>query len=293
MIGPPTQNSRRGQSSDEGVHARLRNGAGGPNRLRFFALLFLFTLGLGVSAGPVAGEMDPESAVSPSVESPSEAEQLYRASIVSGNQRDFTKAREQLEEALRLEPDHLQADLALGVVLMVLGEKEAGQARLERIGHLSEPMASKAYSLLANQASIDGRPEDVVKHYLQGIELFPDEVAMRVNLGRSLFSQGRFEEAVPVFEAALVLKPRAKAAWVDLGRSFVRLGRTADAEVCFQRALALENRNISANWYLARIEAERGEKEKANALYEVAAESATRLRKKDMLMRIRLEQNSL
>lgn len=293
MIGPPTQNHRtRRQSPDEGVHARPQSWAGRPNRLRLLALL-LFTLGLGVSAGPVEGEMDPESALSPSVESPSEAERLYQASIVSGNQRDFAKAREQLEGTLRLEPDHLQADLALGVVLMVLGEKEAGQARLERIGRLSGPIASKAHSLLANQASIDGRPEDVVKHYVQGIELFPDEVAMRVNLGRSLFSQGRFEEAVPVFEAALVLRPGAKAAWVDLGRSFVRLGRTADAEVCFQRALALENRNISANWYLARIEAERGEKEKANALYEVAAESATRLRKKDMLMRIRLEQNSL
>ena len=290
-MGSTTEKSRGRPDSNSGVQAGWRRGLRSALWVRLFVVLSV--LAYGTWGGVVRGEVDPEPDPVPEEASLSPAEILYQTAVESGNRRDFPKARAQLEETLRLQPDHLQADLALGVVLMVLGEQEEGRARLERIGTLPGPMATQAHSLLANQASLEGRHEDVVKHYVQGIEQSPDEVAMRVNLGRSLFSQGRFEEAIPVFEAALILKPDAKAAWVDLGRSFVRLGRTADGEVCFRNAIELEKGNISANWYLARIEADRGEKEKANALYDVAARSAKRLRKKDMLLRILMEQNSL
>ena len=60
----------------------------------------------------------------------SEVDAQYRAAKAAGNRRDFQEARERFTEVLRLKPDHLEADLSLGVVLMVLGESEAGRARL-------------------------------------------------------------------------------------------------------------------------------------------------------------------
>ncbi|MEE3328816.1 MAG: tetratricopeptide repeat protein [Myxococcota bacterium] len=223
----------------------------------------------------------------------SKAEVEYRAAMAAGNRRDFKEAREGLDEVLRLQPDHLQADLALGVVLMLLDEREAGQARLERIASLSGPLATKARSLLINQASIDGRLDDVVGYHTQAIERFPDRFAIRVNLGMSLMDQDRYEEAVPVLEAALLLQPDAKVAWTTLGQAFVQLGRPEDAEVCFERTIELEKRSIYAKWYLARLVAERGEKDRANALYEEAAKSAAQSRKKEVVVNIRLEQNAL
>ena len=150
-----------------------------------------------------------------------------------------------------------QISWALGVVLMVMGEREAGQERLKRIAQSSEPRALRAYVLLANQASVDGRFDEAIDYYVEGSDRFPDRFSMRFNLGMTLIGQERFEEAVPVLEAALMLKPNAKSAWNNLGKSFVQLDRPRDAEACFLRTIALDERNLHAKWYLARILAER------------------------------------
>ena len=147
--------------------------------------------------------------------------------------------------------------------------------------------------LLANQASIEGRFDEATGYYVEASDRFPDRFSMRFNLGMTLIGQERFEEAVPVLEAALMLKPDAKSAWNNLGKSFVQLGRPREAEACFLRTIALDERNLHAKWYLARILAERSETERANALYEEAAEVAVQRGDKEAVLRIRLEQNSL
>lgn len=223
----------------------------------------------------------------------SEVDAQYRAAKAAGNRRDFEEARERFTEVLRLKPDHLEADLSLGVVLMVLGESEAGRARLERIAALSDPIANRAFLLLANQAAMEERPEDAIRYYAEAVERFPEWFAVRYNLANSLADQERFEEAAPIFESALMLRPRAKFAWTGLGQSFVELGRPLDAEACFRRTIALDSNIIYARMYLARVLSERGEKEAANTLYEEAVRSAVKVGDKEAVLRIRLEQNSL
>ena len=223
----------------------------------------------------------------------SEIDTQYRLAKQAGNRRDFQEARDRLEEVLRLKPDHLEADLSLGVALMVLGESEAGQARLERISTLSDPIAHRAFLLLANQASIEERPDDVIRYYAQAVEHFPDTFVMRYNLAKTLADQERFEEAAPAFEAALMLKPGAKQAWTGLGQTLAELGRPFDAEVCFRRTIALDPGNIYARMYLARILAGRGEKESAYTLYDEALQSAVRVGNKTAVLSIRLEQDAL
>ena len=224
---------------------------------------------------------------------PSEAEAAYRAAMEAGQKGDFPLARELMEKSLRLKPDYGKADLALGVILMVLGEREEGKARIQRLAALPLPIAAQAHMLLANEASKEARYEDVAKHYAQAIEITPDDVPLRVKLGKSLIAQGRFQEAIPVLEAAIALQPEAAIAWLNLGRAFLQLDRTSDAELCFRRALEFDPRNLHAAWYLARLLASQGDKEQAHALYEKAATWAAQRQQKEWLVRIRAEQQSL
>jgi len=252
------------------------------------------SVGVVIQALPDTTEVvaDPES---PEVASApvSEAEVAYRAGMEAGQKNDFARARELMQKALRLQPDYGKADLALGVILIVQGESDAGQARIQRIAALPLPIAADAHALLANEASKEGRYEDVAKHLAQAIEIKPDDIVLYVKLGRSLIAQERFEEAVPILETAVELEPEAGAAWLNLGRAFVHLDRPSDAELCFQRALEIDKRNLHALWYLARLVAGRDQKEEANALYEEAAKVATQRRQTEWLIRIRAEQQSL
>ena len=185
------------------------------------------------------------------------------------------------------------AELALGVILIVQGERDAGHARIEKIAALPLPIAADAHSLLAQEASKEARYEDVAKHYEKAIEITPDDIVLYVKLGRSLIAQSRFEEAIPVLEAAVALKPKAAVAWLNLGRAFLRLDRPSEAEPCFRRTLKIDKRNIHAAWYLARVLAAQEQNEEAYALYEDAAQWATQRRQTDWLILIRAEQQSL
>ena len=238
----------------------------------------------------VVAEEEPAEVVTPPA---SEAEVAYRAGMEAGKKSDFAGARELMEKALRLQPDYGKADLALGVILTVLGEREEGQARIQRIAALPLPIAADAHTLLANEASKEGRYEDVTKHYAQAIEINPGDILLYLKLGRSLIAQSRFEEAVPVLEKAIELDPEANRAWLNLGRAFLHLDRPSDAELCFRRALEIDERNLHALWYLARLVADRDQKEEANALYEEAAKVAAQRRQTEWLIRIRAEQQSL
>ncbi|MCH2184496.1 tetratricopeptide repeat protein [Myxococcota bacterium] len=244
---------------------------------------------LPVAAEVVVEEESADVAISPS----SEAEVAYRAAMEAGQKGDFPLARELMEKSLRLQPDYGKADLALGVILMVLGEREEGTARLQRLAALPLPIAAQAHTLLANEASKEARYEDVAKHYAQAIEITPDDFLLHVKLGKSLLAQGRFQEAIPVLEAAIVLQPEAPIGWLNLGRAYLNVDRASDAELGFRRALEFDPRNLHANWYLARVLASQGDKEQSHALYEKAAKLAEQRGQKEWLIRIRAEQQSL
>ncbi len=252
------------------------------------------SVGVVIQALPDAVEVVSEEEPAEVVTAPvSEAEVAYRAGMEAGKKNDYARARVLMEKALRLQPDYGKADLALGVILIVLGEREEGQARIQRIAALPLPIASDAHTLLANEASKEGRYEDVAKHYAQAIEITPDNIVLYVKLGKSLIAQSRFEEAIPILEAAVALHPRAGAAWLNLGRALLHLDRPSDAELRFRRVLEIDERNLHATWYLARLVAGRDQKEEANALYEEAAKWAAQRRQAELVIRIRAEQQSL
>jgi len=121
---------------------------------------------------------------------------------------DIARARRPLEQALKIEPNSVEANTLMATVLQVEGEDQ-----------LAEESFKKA------------------------IRYGPDSAMAHNNYGTFLYSKGRYEEARKNLLIAVKdtsYSARAQA-YENLGLTEVKLGATDDAEKTFQRALMLSS----------------------------------------------------
>ena len=119
---------------------------------------------------------------------------------------------------------------------------------------------------------------EAVEQYRREIELFPDDVLARVELGFALLAQGRMEEAVPPAEAAARLAPGLFVTHLVLGRALAATGRVERGIRELEKAAALAPRIPEIQLALARAYAQAGRKadaDRANAAFR-ALEAARR-----------------
>jgi tetratricopeptide (TPR) repeat protein len=88
------------------------------------------------------------------------------------------------------------------------------------------------------------------RHFQRTLELKPDHVNARYNLGLVEALQGFPERSIPYFESALQLQPDHPDAHTDLGMAFFELGRLADARAHLERAVQLAPRSWRAQYGL-------------------------------------------
>src|SRR5438876_10443241 len=86
--------------------------------------------------------------------------------------RRFDDAREQYDEAVRLDPKSSRAHLGLGLALFELGHPGASQEEFERALEL-DPRSAWAEYMIAKLAWIRGDPDSAQKHLLIAVELDP------------------------------------------------------------------------------------------------------------------------
>lgn len=148
------------------------------------------------------------------------------------NAGQFELAIGLLQRILAVDPEHVEANYTLGMLLH----------RAKR-SSLAVPLLRKAVAL---------RPK-----------LF-DAV---YNLGTVERAAGLLADAQINLERAVVLKPTSSLAHVTLGLLLVDLNRIDDAERMFQRAVALQPRNAEAHSQLGLIFRTRGDRVQAVASY--------------------------
>ena len=118
-------------------------------------------------------------------------------------------------DALRENPESLDALRVRGEALLVLGDVRAAEAQLQQV--------------------IEERPDDAVAHRAVAV---------------ALYEQRRLAEAVPHYRAAIELGLDAAGLRNDLGATLAELGDLAGAAVQFRRALELRPGDADAVRYL-------------------------------------------
>jgi len=147
---------------------------------------------------------------------------------------EFAWAKQAFEKALVLDPDHEDALVGLGEVMLRLGRHEEALALFE-------------------QARRSGCTEDL---------------DLMLSMGRALYRERLYEEAREVFLEAASLRPDSAEAIAALAYTLHRLGDDAGARRNLRRALKLDPEHHEARVYLGHLLYDRGDWEGALQAFE-------------------------
>jgi len=142
---------------------------------------------------------------------------------------EFAWAKQAFEKALALDPDHEDALVGLGEVLLRLGRR---------------PEALRFFDRARRSGALD-------------------DSDLLLSMGRALYRERLFEEARDVFAEAATLHPDSAEACAALGYTLHRLGDEAAARRHLRRALKLDPEHHEARVYLAHLLYDRGDWEGA------------------------------
>lgn len=147
---------------------------------------------------------------------------------------EFAWAKEAFEKSLVLDPEHEDALVGLGEVLLRLGRRSEALAHFDRVRQLASN----------------------------------DDLELLLSVGRALYREEMFEEAREAFAEAATVRPDSAEAAAALGYTLHRLGESSAARRLLRRALKLDPHHHEARIYLGHLHYDRGEWKAALELYE-------------------------
>jgi tetratricopeptide (TPR) repeat protein len=122
------------------------------------------------------------------------------------------------EQALRIKPDHADAQSNLGLALEKLGKPEDAIGHYEQALQI-EPDKADAHNNLGNALVRLGRAPEATGHYEQALRINPEDAKAHNNLGTALLQLGQAQEALAQYREAVRLRPDwppalSRLAWI-------------------------------------------------------------------------------
>jgi len=192
-------------------------------------------------------------------------------------------AMTELREAIRLDPNHARAHLALGVLLYTSGDIAGGLVELREAVRLKPNNAEARYHLARaltkqredieaaekNRAAVGGEPVlaetylDLGKAFIaagnmpaavmelrEALRLEPYFIEARASLGFALFNMGDVDGAIEEYRTALRVQPDLAEAHLGLATALMAKHEWADARAELQEAVRLQPELTQAHYSL-------------------------------------------
>jgi tetratricopeptide (TPR) repeat protein len=157
-----------------------------------------------------------------------EIKKTLQKAITAHQEGKLEEAENLYRLILSVEPEHLDANINLGILLF-------------KLGNLHE----------------------VENIYKKVLELKPDHLNANNNLGAVLLSLGKFTASKNIYQKIIKLKPDYVDAHNNLGFLFFRLNKLVEAETSFKKALELNPDHTNANINLNNVTFTLKERKKA------------------------------
>ncbi|RAU22894.1 hypothetical protein CU669_05795 [Paramagnetospirillum kuznetsovii] len=187
---------------------------------------------------------------------PSSAEAYLNLSDALNQTGRHGEAADMAVQAILIAPEMADAHVNFGNALM--GLESPGEA-LEAYVKAARLDASNALAWMnmGNAHMALGAPDAAVEAYLHSISL-SDGPMKRFNLGNAYYALHRFAEAAEAYGKCLELEPNYLDARINLGAVLRDMGRLDDAETTVRDALALAPNEAELHWNLALVQLTRG-----------------------------------
>jgi len=178
------------------------------------------------------------------------------------------EAEAQYREALRHNPQYVQALLCLGSLLSKQGRADEAIACFDKAFQLDPNCGNAAiYNNLGAAHAKRGDFAAAVAQYQKALILNPSAAMALNNLGAAYYSQGRMNEAVECFQRGVETNPQSADAHCNLANALAALRRDAEAESEYRKALALNPQHADAGFFLGMVLERRGNPREALALW--------------------------
>jgi tetratricopeptide (TPR) repeat protein/TolB-like protein/tRNA A-37 threonylcarbamoyl transferase component Bud32 len=180
-----------------------------------------------------------------------------------------TKARSEITEALRLDPDQPLTRFALARLYQGTGRPDEAIEELHRLLAL-QPGNDDAHRVLGDILLAKGRNEEALGELSKAVELRPDYWENHRILGRAYYQLGRYPDAVRALTRVTELQPDNSRGFQMLGAVYDKMGNDDQALVYYRRAIEL-NPDARAYSNLGTLYYRQGKFDEAAQAYSEAA----------------------
>ena len=104
----------------------------------------------------------------------------------------------------------------------------------------------ESWFYLGDALAEDGRLDDAIARYREGLKLAPDDADALTTLGDMLLESGKQKDAIACYKKVLDIDPKDADAMVSIGLVYNIQERTDDAIRAFRQALDIEPDNVFA-----------------------------------------------
>jgi TolB-like protein/Tfp pilus assembly protein PilF len=168
--------------------------------------------------------------------------------------RDFRVAGQQFERALALNPNHVNARLWYGLMLVNLGRFEEARAQF-LTGLEADPFSASLRNNVATCDFFAGRYDDALRLMRTELEREPDRAVNHLELGRVLVQKGDYKNGIESMRRARALAGDDPLFDAVLGYGLARAGQRAEAEAIFARLMRESSTRRVPPYYLAVLSA--------------------------------------
>ena len=148
-------------------------------------------------------------------------------------------ARANCKTALALNPDLVEAHLALAMVLQETGNEQGALDQFTKALAL-DPGNPNGLSWLAGLYTRLNRWTDAERTYNRLLEERPNHWVAYDNLGLALHFQGKYQAAVKAYRTASLAAPGSAEVFSNLGAESLQIGKFVDAREYLKKSLALD-----------------------------------------------------
>ena len=183
----------------------------------------------------------------------------------SANERSpaaLTLARSNCEVALRLDPNLVDAHLAMALILQFSGKEQEALQELSKT-LLLDPSNPKPLEWQAQIYWRLNRWEEHQKILERVLKEHPNDWPAYNQLGAGFHEQGKFQQAIDAFRVATLVAPKSPMAWSNLGSEYMQVGQFAEGTESLRRGLALDPTSDDAAANLAQALRSQGKYEAA------------------------------
>ncbi len=188
--------------------------------------------------------------------------------IFLAEKNDIAGAIEQFDMALKLNPNHPQANY--NILKALLLQNKLDQAldiyeRLKQSGHAGPDIIN----LLATEYKKNSQLQKVVEIYTEALKTNSNNASLHTSLGTILLESGRVDEAIEEFNKALKIQPDA-ITYGNLGNALLSKNKFEDAMECFKKGIELEPFDCLSYYNMGNIYMSKGQLQEAVVAYSKA-----------------------